>query len=61
MYPYLIEFAWDMFDSEIVILKCNSPSGEHVRIVLHFYRGTSFLGRQYSMRNGCPIGIDASG
>ena len=36
-----IQFAWDMFDSEIVILKCDRPSGEHVRGVL--------LGGQYSM------------
>ena len=30
MYLYLIEFAWDTFDSEIVILTCDSQSGEHV-------------------------------
>ena len=31
-----IYFALDMFDSENVILKCDSPSGEHVKSVLHF-------------------------
>ena len=61
MYLYLIEFAWDTFDSEIVILTCDSQSGEHVWSVLHFYRGTSSLGRQYGTWNRCPIGIDASG